>query len=675
MAFLASRSWLMRLAAAVWMAWLGLIGLMFGMLRLGVWHPHFLPITALHVVLLASGFALLILGIWRLVRGPRRAHTLAILLLGLPPLGFLAGHLMYGFGTAYGRQLELNLPLRVLVPLGESLLDLAVRFPYPRRTEGDRVVMISKPVENANAQVAAMDRHIRALEARLGRTGTRRVHWVRGPVLGLQGRAILGMCMGSPSEGSWETPDEEGLRTLDRHEVAHVVLNQFCTPDFEPPAVLMEGWAEVASQTDLTAHRLRAWTEREAGQTLSLEELVGPRWYGRHEAAAYMQGAVLVDYILRQFGPERFVDLYAHSHPATFAADCGRILGVTVNQLDADCWADLERWIGPGGYHGRWLASLPLGPGVDRAQWERFCADYLAAAKRLLAPYQHARLTAERVHTSTDEQGKISTFPWRYEFRQSGPLRTFREWNKNREEVYLARPEHSFRAERESAAEAWRIRENPNAKPEQTYRWIAREIDQMQPVYQETVPLLSLAEIATSLVSPLTLKITRFERFTENGHRLIRIEFEDCPPGHPIYRKATLQLSADDYSAVHDESVNRSGKTWRGDLSYESDGGVPLLKSMRGEGESEAGNHATNVLTVVDRKFGPIAEDEFTEASLLGTDPVHRITQKADPDEVSWLLKMCWVPLVAGAFSLVAGIGLLATSRQDSGNQQSYARP
>ena len=229
---MASRSWLMRLAAAVWLAWLGLLGLMFGMLRLRVWHPHFLPITALLVVVLAAGLALVILGIWRLVCGPRRAQTLAILLLGLPPVGFLAGHLMYGFGTAHGRQLGLNLPLRLLVPFGESVLDLAVRFTYPMRTEGDRVVMISTPVENAKAQVAAMDRHIRALEARLGRTGTRRVHWVRGPVLGLQGTAILGMCLASPSEGGWETPDEEGLRTLDRHEVAHVVLNQFCTPGF-----------------------------------------------------------------------------------------------------------------------------------------------------------------------------------------------------------------------------------------------------------------------------------------------------------------------------------------------------------------------------------------------------------------------------------------------------------
>ena len=255
-------------------------------------------------------------------------------------------------------------------------------------------------------------------------------------------------------------------------------------------------------------------------------------------------------------------------------------------------------------------------------------------------------------------KGSISTFPWRYEFRQSGPLLTFREWNKNREEVYLARPEQSFRAERESAAEAWQIREDPDVKPELAYGWFAREIDQMQPVFQDTVPLLSLADLATGLASPLTLKVTRLEWFTKNGRRLIRIEFESCPPGHPIYRSANLQISAEDYSAVHDESVNRSGKKWRGDVSYDFDGGVPLLKSMRGEGESEEGHHATNVLTVVDRKLGPIADEEFTEASLLGKDPVQRITRKAAADEVSWFLKWYWLPLVAGAFSLAAGVML-----------------
>src|SRR5271166_4382438 len=97
-------SWLARLAVAVWLSWLALVSLLVAMLWLGVWHPHFLPVTAVLVVLLASGLSLLVGGIWRLIRGPRRKSALVCLLVGLPPLGFLAGHLMYGFGTAYGRQ-------------------------------------------------------------------------------------------------------------------------------------------------------------------------------------------------------------------------------------------------------------------------------------------------------------------------------------------------------------------------------------------------------------------------------------------------------------------------------------------------------------------------------------------------------------------------------------------
>jgi len=652
----------MRLAAAVWLAWLGLVGLMFGMLRLGAWHPHFLPVTAVLLVLLGAGLSLLILGSWRLLRGPRRMHALACLLLGLPPLGFLAGHLMYGFGTAYGRLLTINLTLKVLVPFGESILDLVARFQYPVRTEGERVVMISTPVESARAQVTAMDRHIRTLEARLGRTGARRVHWVRGPLLGLQGKAILGMCMGSLPGGGWERPDEGGLTTLDRHEVAHVVLSQFCTTALEAPAVLMEGWAEVASMADPNSYWLRAWAEREAGRTLPLGELIGPRWYGRHDYPAYMQGAPLVDYILRQFGPERFVELYATCQPATFAGDCRRILGVSIDQLDEAYWADLEKHIGPGGYHGHWLASLQLGPGVDRSDWKRFISDYLAAAGRLLAPYQNVRLTAERVHSNEDEKGQTSSFSWRYELKRSGPFGSLRERFQDHEEVYLAHPEHSFRAERKSPAEAWEIHEDPKVKPELAYRRIVREIDLMQPVYHDTVPLLSLADFATTLVNPLSLRVSRLERFTENGRRYIRIELKDCPPGHPIYRKLTLQISAEDYSGLHDESVTKAGWPWVNDTVYESHNGVRLLKSTRSEAQDD-GRHATNVFTVIDRRFEPIPENEFTQERLLGKAPVKRVGPKEDADEDSGLLSWYPLPLVLSAISLAAGACLLPWTR------------
>ncbi len=250
-------SWLARLAVLVWSAWLGLVGLMLVLLRLDVWHPPVLPIMALFALLAASALSLLVAGWWRLIRGPRRAQALAWLLMGLAPLGFVAGHAMYGLKVALSRQLDLKLPLRMVIPIGESVLELIAGFSYPERTIGERVVMISSPLpeEVAREQVAMMDRHIEAVESRLGRTSTRRAYWVRGPVLGLEGRAVHAVCLGSrPDEGP---PDFDGLTHVDRHEIAHVVLSQFGTMDVEPPAVLIEGWADANSGMDRNVLVLR----------------------------------------------------------------------------------------------------------------------------------------------------------------------------------------------------------------------------------------------------------------------------------------------------------------------------------------------------------------------------------------------------------------------------------
>ena len=102
----------------------------------------------------------------------------------------MTGNILYGLRAGYGRQIDLDWPLKMLVPFGESLLDLEARVRYPLRTGGTKVVMISAPVARAREQVAAMDRHVRALEARLGRPLVGRVHWVRGPLFGMQGKAI-----------------------------------------------------------------------------------------------------------------------------------------------------------------------------------------------------------------------------------------------------------------------------------------------------------------------------------------------------------------------------------------------------------------------------------------------------------------------------------------------------
>ena len=66
-----------RLVVAVWLAWLGLVGLMFAMQARQVWNPHFLPMMALLVLLIVGGLALILGAIWRLLRGPARSRALA----------------------------------------------------------------------------------------------------------------------------------------------------------------------------------------------------------------------------------------------------------------------------------------------------------------------------------------------------------------------------------------------------------------------------------------------------------------------------------------------------------------------------------------------------------------------------------------------------------------------
>ena len=223
------------LAVAVWVSCLAFMGLLAIMTATLPWHPHFLPATAALSLVIASGLALIVRASWRIVRGPDRRRAFACLLVGAAPLWFLAGFFLYGLAIATGRHLPLNVATRLLAPLALSVMDLDARFVYPQRTAGEKVVMISAPMleADARAQVAAMDRHVRALEARLNRKIPGRIHWVRGPMFGIGPRAIIGMCMGTrPGD---ESPDAEGLCTTDRHEVAHCVLTGQCAVGFTPP--------------------------------------------------------------------------------------------------------------------------------------------------------------------------------------------------------------------------------------------------------------------------------------------------------------------------------------------------------------------------------------------------------------------------------------------------------
>ena len=105
----------------------------------------------------------------------------------------------------------------------------------------------------------------------------------------------------------------------------------------------MEGWAQANQGTPAEELADTAWNDREEGRSLTLRQLVAPDWYWYSGPAAYNQGAPLVNYLLRVYGPERFLKLYTTCQQATFESDLRASLGVGLDELDAAYWADIER--------------------------------------------------------------------------------------------------------------------------------------------------------------------------------------------------------------------------------------------------------------------------------------------------------------------------------------------
>ena len=89
----------------------------------------------------------------------------------------------------------------------------------------------------------------------------------------------------------------------------------------------MEGWAQANQGTPAEELADTAWNDREKGLSLTLRQLVAPDWYWYSGPAAYNQGAPLVNYLLRVYGPERFLKLYTTCQQATFESDLRAMSG------------------------------------------------------------------------------------------------------------------------------------------------------------------------------------------------------------------------------------------------------------------------------------------------------------------------------------------------------------
>lgn len=322
-----------------------------------VLHPVVIPFVLLLTATLVASLVGTAAGAWQAVRGPRRRAAAAWGLACFLPLGCWIGLSAYTLRlVAAGQSFPKNVFSDISSMAGATVMEGQVRPAYPYRLESQRLVMFyDERVTDPHKDLEAMDRHVAGLEAVTGKPLRAKIHWVRGEVFGLRHMAIRGLSLGSShSPADWETADHPDRLSVDRHELAHGVVHQLQPPDADPPTLLIEGWAEAHSGV---APRKRAewaiqsralWAERTgAGGTASyLRELTGAEWYHRVDGPVYNVGGAFAQFVLQQYGAERFLHWYFACRPGRVEAESLTHLGVEFDTLESAFWAEAERLAG-----------------------------------------------------------------------------------------------------------------------------------------------------------------------------------------------------------------------------------------------------------------------------------------------------------------------------------------
>jgi hypothetical protein len=303
------------------------------------------------------------------IRGPRRLRPASLVLVGFTPIVW-SGLFLYDLASRvnWRDSLPVGAVTRVAGSWISSVMDIEARWRYPRWTWGRHVVLIDDGQTPSPEHLTdAMDAHIERMAALLAKpVPNARARWVRGPIVGQHGRAILAWAVCDPGSAH---PAE--LTELDRHEIAHVLITGLGGPDQFPPMVLAEGWAECqcreGDQQIVSLDR-----DRRLRRTTPIRELIEPDWYGRSQGPAYSEGGPFCRYLIERYGAARFFDLYIRVRPATFRGDCEQILGTRMPALELDFWA----WVQVKAKTAPQANAVPfeLAPGVSRTDWENLLA-------------------------------------------------------------------------------------------------------------------------------------------------------------------------------------------------------------------------------------------------------------------------------------------------------------
>lgn len=368
--------WLRRWGALTWAGWLLSIGLLWWLHSARVLHPPSLLFIFLVALTFLSALAALGIGLWRLLRGPKRLGAAAWLLVAILPVLGWAALARYAYRNGREGEVPRDPAMILMMRAGHSLMEAQATYLYAHRLESQRLVMLYPDgLTDPEGDLRAMDRHVADMEVRTGLPLRAKIYWARGSLLGQRGLCCFGIALGS---------DESPASELDRHELAHALLNQHYTTATEPPTLLSEGWAnsQQSQARDDTDLAFGAWSLRkhladlakspesewkrglaryadEEGMVRLLRNLHGPGtkggsylreltdsyWYHRDKGAIYEIGGAFVNFLLRKYDRERFVKFYFACRPGTFEAECQNVFGISPDELEKEFWEDAERLV------------------------------------------------------------------------------------------------------------------------------------------------------------------------------------------------------------------------------------------------------------------------------------------------------------------------------------------
>ena len=306
------------------------------------------------------------------------------------------------------------------------------------------------------------------------------------------------------------------------------------------------------------------------------------------------------------------------------------------------------------GSHDRvWLERRPLGPGVKPFDWKAFLDQYFAAARRMIAPYRHVRLTMFERRSTTDGEGRTLLDTSEIRLLRSGEFASLRFDRSGDHQAYLAHPWRSILARRDAPDHAWEVEDQSKRTPEQSHHVAMERIEDF--VAGELTPLVALSRTYLDFGLPRNLTVTRLEHFEENGRPRVLVRIEDPAPvaGGP-WRAATYILAADDLYALQSERLEGLGPdktTEQREFTYDRHEGIPVLRSVHTAG----GSHPAYELKVVERRFGPIPEEEFHPDRFLDGPQAKAHVVDPDADEPSLLARTYGLPLIVGAICLIGG--------------------